>query len=213
MNTAKILFVILSGFLFFVTAAHTEQIRSGTERGMTTPPKTAPNTNIMPAPLAPVPQAILGAKEPRPLKDILIFKIEKIVPPLCDSLPQAVDKIVKMVDELGDAIKTALNQHVYAKGELKSFYAAGTYYASGIKTHCCSQQKSFSVQEQQAAGCAESDTVKLCMDKLIKHCIIKTGQTFQVKSDIQKAEEKANNLSIKSKQLSDQMKYLLSIMP
>ena len=181
MKTAKILFVILSGFLFFVTAAHTEQIRSGTERGMTTPPKTAPNTNIMPAPLAP--------------------------------LPQAVDKIVKMVDELGDAIKTALNKHVYAKGELKSFYAAGTYYASGIKTHCCSQQKSFSVQEQQAAGCAESDTVKLCMDKLIKHCIIKTGQTFQVKSDIQKAEEKANNLSIKSKQLSDQMKYLLSIMP
>lgn len=210
MKTAKTLLVILSGFLFFVTAAHTEQTRSGTERGMTTPPKTAPNTNIMPAPLAPVPQAILGAKEPRPLKDILIFKIE-IVPPLCDSIPQAVDKAVKMKYELVDAIQVASPGasavSLFPTGKLKS------YYASSIKNQCCSQQKNFSVQEQQAAGCAESDTVKLCMDKLIKHCISKTGQSLNMKSDIQTAEGKINNISIKSKQLSEQMKYLLSIMP
>ena len=209
MKTAKILFVILSGFLFFVTAAHTEQTRSGTERGMTTPPKTAPNTNIMPAPLAPVPQAILGAKEPRPLKDILIFKIE-IVPPLCDSIPQAVDKTVKMVYELGYAINaggSSQYQLHFPTGELK------TYYASSIKNQCCSQQKNFSVQEQQAAGCAESDIVKLCMDKLIKHCISKIGQSYQMKSDIQKVEEKVNNISIKSKQLSEQLKSLQAIMP
>ena len=208
MKTAKTLLVILSGFLFFVTAAHTEQTRSGTERGMTTPPKTAPNTNIMPAPLAPVPQAILGAKEPRPLKDILIFKIE-IVPPLCDSIPQAVDKTVKMVYELRYAINAGGSQYQlnFPTGELE------TYYAPSIKNSCCSQQKNFSVQEQQAAGCAESDTVKQCMDKLIKHCISKKGQSYQLKSKIQKAEEKVNNISIKSKQLSDQMKYLLSIMP
>ncbi len=208
MNTAKILFVILSGFLFFVTAAHTEQTRSGTERGMTTPPKTAPNTNIMPAPLAPVPQAILGAKEPRPLKDILIFKIE-IVPPLCDSLPQAVDKTVKMVYELQDAINAGGSQYGlnFPTGKIKS------YYAASIKNNCCSQQKNFSVQEQQAAGCAESDIVKLCMDKLIKHCISKIGQSYQMKSDIQKVEGKVNNISIKSKQLSDQLKSLQAIMP
>lgn len=208
MKTAKILFVILSGFLFFVTAAHTEQTRSGTERGMTTPPKTAPNTNIMPAPLAPVPQAILGAKEPRPLKDILIFKIE-IVPPLCDSLPQAVDKTVKMVYELQDAINAGGSQYGlnFPTGKIK------TYYASSIKNSCCSQQKNFSVQEQQAAGCAESDTVKQCMDKLTKHCISKAGQSLNMKSDIQKAEEKVNNISIKSKQLSEQLKSLQAIMP
>ncbi len=208
MKTAKTLLVILSGFLFFVTAAHTEQTRSGTERGMTTPPKTAPNTNIMPAPLAPVPQAILGAKEPRPLKDILIFKIE-IVPPLCDSLPQAVDKTVKMVYELRDALNAGGSQYQlnFPTGKLKS------YYAASIKNNCCSQQKNFSVQEQQAAGCAESDIVKLCMDKLIKHCISKIGQSYQMKSDIQKVEGKVNNISIKSKQLSDQLKSLQAIMP
>ena len=208
MKTAKILFVILSGFLFFVTAAHTEQNQAGNESGLTIRPKTAPKTNVTPAPLIPAPQSVPGAKEPRPLKDILIFKIE-IVPPLCDSLPQAVDKTVKMVYELQDAINAGGSQYIlnFPTGKIK------TYYASSIKNSCCSQQTNFSVQEQQAAGCADSDTVKQCMDKLIKHCISKKGQSYQMKSDVQKAEEKVNNISIKSKQLSEQLKYLQSIMP
>jgi hypothetical protein len=51
------------------------------------------------------------------------------------------------------------------------------------------------------------------MDKLIKHCISKTGQSLQLKSKIQKAEEKVNNINIKSKQLSEQLKSLQAIMP
>ncbi len=205
MKTAKTLFVILSGFLFFVTAAHTEQNQAGNESGLTSRPKTAPKTNVTPAPIMLAPQAVPGAREQRPLKNIL--KIE-IVPPLCDSIPQAADKTHKMYYELQGALKAAGSTDlVLGLGGIQAEYSAG------IKKQCCSQQKSFSVQEQQAAGCADSDTVKHCTDKLIKHCISKIWESSQSKSYIQKAEEKVNNISIKSKQLSEQLKSLQAIMP
>jgi len=85
-----------------------------------------------------------------------------------------------------------------------------------LPTHvqgCCSPQKSFSVQDQQAAGCLNNDTVKICLDKLIRNCISSFKDKEQLKLKLKESQEKSNNISIKTKQLSEQIKYLLSIMP
>jgi hypothetical protein len=77
---------------------------------------------------------------------------------------------------------------------------------------CCSAQKSFSVQEQQAAGCASTDTVKQCMDKLIKKCLVELKPN-ELKSLLKQSQEKADAISLQTKQLSDQVRHLISVMP
>ena len=86
----------------------------------------------------------------------------------------------------------------------------------GCVEGCCSPTKSFSVQDQQAAGCANSDTVKQCMDKLMKHCISCDSIAAikdEIKTRLKKTQEKSNNISIRTKQFSEEIKNLLSIMP
>ena len=77
--------------------------------------------------------------------------------------------------------------------------------------------KSYSVQDQQAAGCAGTDTVNQCMDKLYKHCIAAykgeygTKEAFrnQFKTDL----DRSNNINSKSKRYSDLLQTILNSMP
>ena len=78
---------------------------------------------------------------------------------------------------------------------------------------CCSSQHNFSVQEQQAAGCASSDTVQQCMDKLVRQCIKTIVTKNNYKTKLQKSKQKADEMASKAKLLSDKINKLLTIMP
>jgi hypothetical protein len=77
--------------------------------------------------------------------------------------------------------------------------------------------KSYSVSEQQAAGCAGTDTVNQCMDKLYKYCISnfsgEYGNKAAFKNAFKTELERSKNLSEKSKKYSDQMQTLINNMP
>lgn len=78
---------------------------------------------------------------------------------------------------------------------------------------CCSQDKSFSVQEQQAAGCANSDTVGQCMEKLTKYCVNGIATQHQLKTKLEQDQKRTENISLKANQLSEKVKLLLNMMP
>lgn len=59
-------------------------------------------------------------------------------------------------------------QYTEFSGNAKKF-ESGAGVISGIAKECA--KKAFSVQDQKAAGCAGSDTLNQCMDKLYKHCV------------------------------------------
>ena len=77
--------------------------------------------------------------------------------------------------------------------------------------------RSYSVQDQQAAGCAGTDTVNQCMDKLYKYCIAaykgeygsKEAFRNQFKTDL----ERSNSINSKSKKYSDLLQTILNNMP
>ncbi len=77
--------------------------------------------------------------------------------------------------------------------------------------------KSYSVQDQQAAGCAGTDTVNQCMDKLYKYCIGnytgEYGSKEAFKQQFKTALERAKDINTKSKKYSDQLQTLLNNMP
>jgi len=99
---------------------------------------------------------------------------------------------------------------------LEETYYGG--YNSYIKT--CAN-KSYSVQDQQNAGCLGSDTVDQCTDKLFRRCLIryeqdKTGykdQSDALKMKITKGIEKSDRIRNEAKELSDALNTLKNLMP
>lgn len=116
--------------------------------------------------------------------------------------------------------------NVYAaKNELQSAVGTGylpagiddelrSYYKPHIK-NCLA--KSYSVQDQQAAGCAGTDTVNQCMDKLYKYCIGSykggTGNKENFIKKFKTALERSNDINAKSKKYSNQLQTLLNNIP
>ena len=78
---------------------------------------------------------------------------------------------------------------------------------------CCSPTKSFSIQDQQAAGCTGSDTVAVCTEKLIRYCISSKSGYSTTKNRLQKMKDFNTALSQKSNQLVQEIKKLLSVIP
>lgn len=64
-----------------------------------------------------------------------------------------------------DALTQKFNE---LSGKAKS-YESMAKAAPAIAQECAA--KSYSIQDQQAAGCLPSDTVAQCSDKLLKHCV------------------------------------------
>lgn len=99
---------------------------------------------------------------------------------------------------------------------LEETYYGG--YNSYIK-NCAN--KSYSVQDQQTAGCLGSDTVDQCTDKLFRRCLIryeqdKTGynnQSDALKTKITKGIEKSDRIRNEAQELSDALKTLKNLMP
>jgi len=96
-----------------------------------------------------------------------------------------------------------------------------TYYG-GYKLYIqiCAN-KSYSVQDQQNAGCLGSDTVDQCTNKLFRHCLSRYEQEKlhqvspegDLKTKITKGIEKSDRIRNESKELSDALKTLKNLMP
>lgn len=126
----------------------------------------------------------------------------------CATIPKLVDAIIEKNNEVNATLKEAGSGYIsLPTGKLKS------YYVAGIRNNCCSQTKSFSVQEQQAAGCTGNDTVAECMEKLTRECIRKTGQALNIREDLQERSEKLSRLSDKTGELAKLLKDLMVTMP
>jgi hypothetical protein len=138
----------------------------------------------------------------KPLQQPLVANQLAMLLPLCSSLPQAIEKVADSIHEL----RLGLNCEGHFNEDDFDNYRAQV-------TGCCSPQKSFSVQEQQTAGCLESDTVKQCMDKLTGYCINNVAVKNTVKNHLDFYPKRADDISIKMKELSGQMKKLRSLMP
>jgi hypothetical protein len=121
--------------------------------------------------------------------------------PLCSSLPQATEKVIDSLNFLWKGLNCQGN---FPKDIIEN-------YRSHVEG-CCSPQKSFSVQEQQAAGCSDSDTVKQCMEKLTKSCINNVPEKNTLKNRLDVDPKRADDISNKMKELSGQMKILRSLM-
>ena len=129
---------------------------------------------------------------------------------LCGDLLQKMNSIAQLVSDI-----SVISNNPYFESNMPGItqiISSDVHYYKGHLEGCCSQQKSFSVQDQQAAGCANSDTVQQCMDKLLRQCI-NHGRNNNIMARLTESQEKSNNISIKTKQLSEQIKNLLSIMP
>jgi hypothetical protein len=136
----------------------------------------------------------------KPLQQPLVANMSAMLP-LCSSLPQAVEKVSDSLEFLWKGLKCQGN---FSKDIIDN-------YRSHVEG-CCSPQKSFSVQEQQAAGCSDSDTLKQCMDKLTKSCINNVPEKNTLKNKLDYEPKRADDISIKMKELSEQMKKLRSLM-
>ncbi len=144
----------------------------------------------------------IGKSALKPLHQPLIVNQSAILLPLCSSLPQAIEKAADAIHDLrlGLSCEGHFNED--------DFYN----YRAQVNG-CCSPQKSFSVQEQQAAGCLENDTVKQCMDKLTGYCINNVAEKNTIKNHLDFYPKRADDISSKMKELSGQMKTLRSLIP
>jgi len=136
----------------------------------------------------------------KPLQQPLVANMSAMLP-LCSSLPQTVEKVTDSLEFLWKGLKCQGN---FPKDIIDN-------YRSHVEG-CCSPQKSFSVQEQQAAGCSDSDTVKQCMDKLTKSCINNVPEKNTLKNKLDYEPKRAEDIGSKMKELSEQMKKLRSLM-
>jgi len=136
----------------------------------------------------------------KPLQQALVADPSAMLP-LCSSLPKAIEKVSESIHHLRVGLNCEGNFNEYTIDN----YGA---HVNG----CCSPQKSFSVQEQQAAGCSDNDTVKQCMDKLAKACISNVPEKNTLKNRLDVDPKRADDISIKMKELSGQMKILRSLM-
>lgn len=82
--------------------------------------------------------------------------------------------------------------------------------------------KSYSVQDQQNAGCLGSDTVDQCTNKLLRHCLSRYEQDKfgyknqpdgDLKTKIIKGIEKSDRIRNEAQELSDALKTLKNLMP
>lgn len=198
MTRTKILCAVL--VVLASTAADAEQIS-------TTPLKT-PIRSVTPAPqAAQVPVAPQPSLQPKPLMSPIMMG--QVAPPsLCVSIPMSVSQYSQKW--------TAANQAFVAAGSnMQMHFNAGKidYFAHYIKSFCCSPNKSYTVQDQMAAGCSGSDTVAVCMDKLTRQCIRTKADSMNLRADLQKDRDALNQLSTTTGQLRDQLQSFQSLLP
>jgi hypothetical protein len=132
---------------------------------------------------------------------------------LCTNLVNTINGIIQIAHKdlyTSTKLYSEAGVHIPFPGIWELYYYKDVY-RSKVQA-CCSDQKSFSIQEQQAAGCANSDTVEQCVGKLVKKCLVDL-KPDELKGMLKQSQQKADVLSQQTRQLSDQLKNLISIMP
>jgi hypothetical protein len=76
---------------------------------------------------------------------------------------------------------------------------------------CCSSQQSFTVQDQQTAGCTNTDTVPQCMEKLVRQCL--KPVSFLNKDRLKQSKQKADTIAADARRLSDNLNKMINILP
>lgn len=138
---------------------------------------------------------------------------------ICKALPPA-------LDDARNRYKSALfhsKSYLSAKGPVEFSAQPGSSNSSLANTldmletrveACCVNEKSFSLQEQQAAGCTGNDTVNICMEKLTTQCIKKgMPASAALRSRIQTISNNTRKSSNSLKHLSDGLEHLANIIP
>ncbi|PKN37914.1 MAG: hypothetical protein CVU62_09345 [Deltaproteobacteria bacterium HGW-Deltaproteobacteria-2] len=152
------------------------------------------------------PTVAAGKQELKPLQQTLIAS-QYAMPNIYQLLLLTIDNVYAAKNELQSAVGTGYLP-AGIDDELRS------YYKPHIK-NCLA--KSYSVQDQQAAGCAGTDTVNHCMDKLYKYCIGSykggSGNKENFIKKFKTALERSNDINAKSKNYSNQLQTLLNNMP
>lgn len=155
----------------------------------------------------------LKPAELKPLKQTLTVNMSAAPVNLCTTLPQKIASIKQLVHvDIPHMLSQEGDGSIKWPGGYDLFYHPSPTYNSSVAS-CCSPTKSFSVQDQQAAGCAGNDTVNQCVDKLIKHCISNAPRKAEIKALLQKSQIKAGKYSAKMQQLAAEIQQLLSLMP
>lgn len=136
-----------------------------------------------------------------PLTAALSMMQLQVVPPLCESVPAAAWAV-------NDA-KQGLNLEGTEAGGSDQIWHFGTQ----VKNQCCMASVSYSVADQQAAGCTGADTVNACMHKLTAKCIRKQADIKNVRTRTQQISQGAKKLSAKSDDLAKKADKLYSLLP
>lgn len=190
---AGVLFLLASVLFFalFTAASYAEQRATGPKQIQSSAPAT-------------------GTQAIKPLQQPLMLQ-GSLPPFVCSSTVGAINDVIKTAQtEVPKAVQAYTNQgSVDFPGTSENVAGAYRNYVQG----CCSPNKSFTVQDQKNAGCADSDSVKLCMEKVIKHCISQYPQRNALKSMLFNSRDKANKVSVKTKQLHDNINQLYDMIP
>lgn len=123
------------------------------------------------------------------------------VPTLCESVPAAAWAV--------SGAKQGLN--------LEGTEAGGSdqigHFGTQVKNQCCMASVSYSVADQQAAGCTGADTVNVCMQKLTAKCIRQQADIKNVRTRTQQISQSAKKLSAKVDDLAKKADKLYSLLP
>jgi hypothetical protein len=173
------------------------------------PVRAAPAAAPLTAPRAPVAAAPIAG---RPLKSTLTL-IPALLNPdaasLCNSVPAAAARIKERYLAANQAVKPFSCGHpsvIDNSGNISSL-------SSHTKSVCCSPQTTYSVEQQQAAGCKGSDTVSACMSKLTTHCVEQLIYSSTSKAGIQKRRDNLIKASAALRRLEHELEQLQLIVP
>jgi hypothetical protein len=149
-----------------------------------------------------LPPAMQPAKEPAkaPSSSLSMMQLQ-VTPTLCESVPAAAWAVNDAENgvKLGGGDATPASQI--------------WHFGTDVKNKCCAANVSYSVADQQAAGCSGADSVSACMQKLTTRCIRKLADDKNVRARTLKISVGAKELGTKLDDLAKKADKLHGLLP
>ena len=201
MNHLKVIILIAAAVLFFASLTATSYAEQRT---------IAPKQIQKTAPAAVTQAPATSTQTIKPLQQSLMLQ-GSMPPIICPATVNIVNDILKISQtDVPKAVQAYTNQgSVDFPGTSENVVGVYRNYVQD----CCSPNKSFTVQDQKNAGCANSDNVSLCMDKVIKYCISQYPQRSSLTGLLFQSVQKTNNVNAKITQLHDKINQLRNMIP
>jgi hypothetical protein len=132
---------------------------------------------------------------------------------VCKTIPELGKQVVKREYDASKPLAKVTTK----KGNYQSLSGILPYnLPSGIYHTCCETSKSYtySVQDQKAAGCQNSDALSTCMNKLAARCVSKALESKSfTKAAVQNDIDNLQNAITSLNQLKQSMEKLRQAMP